>query len=71
MAVVLARPPRGPATLRYADRRHGGLGALHDSDATVAQDRYECDPLTGHAASARVEALVGRPLSADELVRGV
>ncbi len=59
--VMLARPPRGPTTLRYADRRHGGMGALHDSDATVAQDSYEFDPRTGHAPSAAVPELVGRP----------
>ncbi len=61
VAVTLGRPPRGTATLRYADRRHGGLGALHDSDATVAADCYVFDPLTGHAASAAVAELVGRP----------
>jgi hypothetical protein len=61
VALSLDRPPRGPATLRYADRRHGGLGALHDSDATEAQDRYVFDPLTGHRASAEVAELVGRP----------
>ena len=61
LALVLARPPRPPAALRYADRRHGGLGALHDSDATVAQDLYVFDPLAGHAASAELPELVGRP----------
>jgi len=61
VAVTLSRPPRGPATLRYADRRHGGLGALHDSDATEAQDNYVFDRLTGHRASAEVAELVGRP----------
>jgi hypothetical protein len=47
--------------LHYADRRHNGLGALHDSDATVAQDSYAFDPVTGHADSAEVSGLVGRP----------
>jgi hypothetical protein len=47
--------------LRYADRRHGGMGCLHDSDATVAEDAYEYAPQTGHYPSAAVEALVGRP----------
>jgi hypothetical protein len=61
LALVLTRKPRPPASLRYADRRHAGLGALHDSDATVAQDRYVFDPLTGHPASADVPELVGRP----------
>jgi hypothetical protein len=61
VAVTLDRLPRGPATVRYADRRHGGLGALRDSDATEAQDCYVFDPLTGHRASAEVAELVGRP----------
>ncbi len=61
VAVSLERPPRGPAGLRYADRRHAGLGALHDSDATVAEDSYVFDPRTGHRASAEVTELVGRP----------
>jgi hypothetical protein len=48
--------------LRYADRsRAGGRGALHDSDATTAEDRYCYDPGTGHYASANVPDLVGRP----------
>jgi len=61
VAVTLGRPPRGPATLRYADRRHGGLGALRDSDATEAQDDYVFDRRTGHRASAEIPELVGRP----------
>ncbi len=61
VVVTLAWPPRGAATLRYADRRHGGLGALHDSDATVAQDSYVFDKLAGHAATAELAELVGRP----------
>ena len=61
LAATLARPVRGPATLRYADRRHGGLGALHDSDPAVARDSYEFDLRTGHDAAAEVAGLVGRP----------
>ena len=61
LTIALARPPRGPVRLRYADRSHSGLGALHDSDATLAQDCYEFDPLTGHAATAELAGLVGRP----------
>lgn len=61
VVITLARPPCGDATLRYADRRHGGMGALRDSDATVAHDRYVFDRRTGHAASAEVPELIGRP----------
>ena len=61
VTLTLARPPAGPLAVRYADRRHGGLGALCDSDATVAQDVYSFDPLAGHAASAELAELVGRP----------
>jgi hypothetical protein len=38
VAITLEHNPRGPAALRYADRLHGGLGQLHDSDASVAGD---------------------------------
>lgn len=61
VCLTLDRPSRGPASLRYADRRHGGLGALHDSDATLAEDSYVLDPFTGHRASAEVAELIGRP----------
>ena len=61
VSLKLARRPRDPAILCYADLRHHGLGALHDSDATVAEDSYVFDPLTGHAAAAEVPELVGRP----------
>jgi hypothetical protein len=60
--ITLARPPGPEALLRYADRsRHGGRGALHDSDATVSEDRYAYDPGSGHYASANLPDLVGRP----------
>jgi hypothetical protein len=60
--LTLARPPGPDALLRYADRsRHGGRGALHDSDATTAEDRYAYDPGIGHYASANLPDLVGRP----------
>ena len=60
--LTLARPPGPEALLRYADRsRHGGRGALHDSDASIAEDRYAYDPGTGHYPSANVPELVGQP----------
>jgi hypothetical protein len=60
--ITLARRPGADAVLRYADRsRAGGRGALHDSDATAAEDSYAYDPDTGHYPSANVPDLVGRP----------
>ena len=60
--ITLARPPGADAVLRYADRsRHGGRGALHDSDATISEDRYAYEPDAGHYSSADVPDLVGRP----------
>ena len=61
VALTLARQPQQPITLRYADRRHAGLGALHDSDATVAEDAFSLDPFAGERADADVRGLVGRP----------
>jgi hypothetical protein len=58
--LALGRIPVGDTTLRYADRKHGGLGCLHDSDTTHAEDAYEYSPQTGHDPSANVEGLVGR-----------
>jgi hypothetical protein len=59
--LMLGRAPVGETLLRYADRRHGGIGCLHDSDTTLAEDTYEYNSQTGHYPSAAVEALVGRP----------
>ena len=59
--VTMERPPRGGAVLRYADRRHGGRGMLHDSDATVADDCYAFEAGTGDHPSANVPGFVGRP----------
>ena len=61
VTLTLARAPAGPLAVRYADRRHGGLGALCDSDATVARDAYAFDLLAGHAASAEVAELIDKP----------
>jgi hypothetical protein len=62
VALTLARAPGAGAALRYADTtRHGGRGALHDSDATVADDTYEYDATTGHYPTADIADLVGRP----------
>jgi len=56
--------PAGPGLrVRYADHsRHGGLGALHDSDPTLADDAYVFDALAGHDAAAGVPGWPGRPL---------
>ncbi|HET9018219.1 MAG TPA: hypothetical protein VFN46_01470 [Acetobacteraceae bacterium] len=59
--IVLGRETAGAVTLRYADQAHGGRGALHDSDATVAPDRYVFDPATGHYPEADIPELAGRP----------
>ena len=40
VAIVLDRSPGADARLLYADRRHGGRGGLHDSDAGLALDRF-------------------------------
>jgi hypothetical protein len=58
----LARPPGDGCELRYADHSHHlGHGCLHDSDSTVAQDRYEYDSTTGHRPEANITALLGQP----------
>jgi hypothetical protein len=59
--IAMARPPGANASLRYADRIHGGGGALHDSDTTTAEDPYVYDTRTGHYPTAEVPGLVGRP----------
>lgn len=59
--LTLARPLRGPATLRYASSATGGRGALRDSDAETAADSYAYDPATGHRPAANVPELAGRP----------
>jgi hypothetical protein len=59
--ILLARPPTGTATLRYADKQHGGRGSLHDSDTDAADDCYEYDATSGHYPQADIPGLVGRP----------
>ncbi len=59
--LALARPANGAAILRYADRQHGGRGALHDSDADSGPDCYAYDPGIGHYPDADIPELVGRP----------
>lgn len=59
--IGLARPVRGALRLRYADRAHFGRGALHDSDAALADEAYEFTPGRGHYPSAEIAGLVGRP----------
>ena len=59
--IFLGREPEGPTTVRYADRLHGGRGALHDSDAEVARDTYVYEATTGHRPSANLKELVGKP----------
>jgi hypothetical protein len=61
VVITLGRAPQGPAVLRYADRRHAGRGALHDSDPALAPDSYTPDPTAGHAAKANLARLVGKP----------
>jgi hypothetical protein len=60
VTITLARAPQGDTTLRYADLRHGGRGALHDSDAEVALDRYVYDAARGGGGGG-LSVLVGRP----------
>jgi hypothetical protein len=59
--ITLGRATQGGATLRYADRRHAGRGALCDSDPATAPDPYVFEPTTGHAPKANLKELVGRP----------
>jgi hypothetical protein len=62
VAIVLARQPGGECLLRYADAtHHGGLGGLHDSDATPCRDRYSYAPDAGHHQTANIAELVDRP----------
>ena len=63
VAITMARPPGPGLRVRYADRsRHGGLGALHDSDPTLAAETYEYDPLAGHDEAAGLPEWHGRRL---------
>ena len=52
-------PLPGPLTLRYADRRHAGRGALHDSDPAEADDEFTGFPGARYAP-ADAAALAGR-----------
>lgn len=61
VVIKLGRAPQGASMLRYADRRHAGRGALHDSDAEVADDTYVFEPTAGHGVKANIKELVGRP----------
>lgn len=61
LRIGLGRDLIGPAILRYADRAHHGRGCLHDSDADVAEYRYEYDPKAGHYPSADQPDLNGKP----------
>ncbi len=63
VAITMARAPGPELRVRYADHsRHGGLGALHDSDPTRAEETYEYDPLAGHDAAADLPEWHGRRL---------
>ena len=63
VAITMARPPGPELRVRYADRsRHSGLGGLHDSDPTRAEDTYEYDPIAGHDAAADLPDWHGRRL---------
>ena len=63
VALTMGRPAGPGLRVRYADHsRHGGLGALHDSDPTLADDAYVFDALAGHDAAAGVPGWPGRPL---------
>lgn len=63
VAIAMARPPGPGLRVRYADlSRHGGVGALHDSDPALADDPYEFDALAGHEPSAAVAGWPGRAL---------
>jgi hypothetical protein len=47
--------------VRYADRtRFNGLGGLHDSDPTLADDAYAFASGVGHQPAAEVAGWVGR-----------
>ncbi len=63
VAITMARPAEAALRVRYADRsRHGGVGALHDSDPARAEETYEYDPLAGHDAAADLPDWHGRRL---------
>ncbi len=62
VALTLTRPPGPGARIRYAGKtRHGGRGGLHDSDPSLAEDRYEYDATTGHYPEADIPGLTGTP----------
>ncbi len=64
VAITLTRPSVGDCLLRYADAsHHGGLGGLHDSDATSCRDSYSYSytPDAGHHPTANIVELVDRP----------
>ena len=66
--ITVARPPGEAATLRYADRIHGGRGALHDSDPRHPKTITATNPAP--AITQRQPAGSRRPaLSAEQLVR--
>ena len=59
--LTLARPPGPGLHVRYADRsRHGGLGALHDSDPELSDEPYEYDAVAGHDEAANLPGWPGR-----------
>lgn len=62
VSLSLGRTPGPGLFVRYAGQtRHRGLGCLHDSDATRADDCYEYDATKGHAPEADIPELKGRP----------
>lgn len=63
VTIAMARPPGPGLRVRYADRtRHGGLGALHDSDPALSDDPYVFDAVAGHDAAAGVPGWPGQRL---------
>ena len=59
--ITPTRPVGAQARVRYADAAHSGRGSLHDSDAEVAEDKYEFTPGAGHWATAAIAELMGKP----------
>ncbi len=61
VAIGMGRAAGAGLRVRYADRtRFNGLGGLHDSDPTLADDAYAFAPGVGHQPEAEVAGWVGR-----------
>ena len=61
--ITLDRRLGAGAMLRYAAASHLGLGALHDSDASVSVSRYQPEPGTRAPPGPDLREVAGRPYS--------